>query len=1010
MRRTRLRTNAHLVAAALAMMVVSMACLADTTVTLNAQPIEATRGGLLTYEARLGNDAATALEHATLYLPLPNGLDQWTAVYRVDGGPWLAYPPNGLVPLDPIPAFGASAIDVQVLVEQGAPASVSTTAQILDISGPLAAAPLTVNVLPSVDAGADLITDLGGSIALASATAGDGGGGIASYAWDDGGAGGSFDDPATLRPVYTPPAISGLIELTLRVTDHDAGEAADSLRLRVNSVPTVDLGVDLTASEGDALALGAATGDADGWIVSYAWNDGGAGGTFSPSSGSSNPTYLVPNLAGCAGGDLVLSVTVTDDWGAEATDTIVLHVENVNAPPIADAGPDRDVLAGDAITVVGAATDPDGSIVSTVWIQIEGPPVTLDDASSLAAAFVAPEVDEARTVVLRLTATDECGDSTSDEVTIRVAPPEPGDDDGTGGGDDGDDGSGGDGDADDDPDDADPVETPLGSLDVSIEPFDRNGPGRSPFDPPASGETVTFRVTATNLGAEGLRGVRGRLPDGTEFALYPDRLDPWSTATGEGPVRSDVDPADGQLEIRIEVFGTDAEGRTVVGEDTFVFFVGANGVALLELDVAPDRAEVAAGETVSYAYRLTNAGDIVIEHLQLIDDCLGLVVLAGTRLEPGETSTAFASTTLADDEPAGPRASRARLTGFTPDGEAVIAEAEATINVTGLAGGGGARGDARDRVVISEVAWAGSRDDPTAEWIELANPGTAVVDLSGWHLSWYRLGPDGQAPDEAKWRTVALQGHLEPIERAEEAAAPVAVFPAGDGLWRVAGSTDLGSESSTGYYLLERGHDGAVDTVAADLIYGAGFSEPLELPDRGAAMVLIAPDGRVVDAVCTIGSAGDRWPGGDARSGASMERIDLAQGAHAANWQTNAGVIASGRSVGGRRLLGTPGRPNACPLDELIRAASEAVVPRPIPDAGSIVVAGVDPAAAASIRWTTTASSPAGGGGATVPAFTTSRGDGSIELRFDPTAVPEGKHFVWITWRDGEALLLPLVR
>ncbi|MCK4600420.1 lamin tail domain-containing protein [Candidatus Bipolaricaulota bacterium] len=52
--------------------------------------------------------------------------------------------------------------------------------------------------------------------------------------------------------------------------------------------------------------------------------------------------------------------------------------------------------------------------------------------------------------------------------------------------------------------------------------------------------------------------------------------------------------------------------------------------------------------------------------------------------------------------------------------------AGALLTVTGLA--------QEREVVINEVAWGGSREDPTGEWIELFNSTDHAISLEGWCL------------------------------------------------------------------------------------------------------------------------------------------------------------------------------------------------------------------------------------------------------------------------------------
>ncbi|MCD6142289.1 hypothetical protein J7J55_06185, partial [Candidatus Bipolaricaulota bacterium] len=395
---------------------------AGVSVSVSADKSEVDRGGMITYTVTVENSGG-ALSDLTLKNELSTGLDQWTASYRRDGGDWQDYPPTGLISIGSLGAGATTVFDIKARIELSAPGTVSDAATLFDANGPLADGNLVINVLPSVDAGADKMVGLGGTVELGDAAASDGGDGIASYSWSDNGGGGSFSDPNILHPIYTAPNKSSLITLTLTVTDTQGGVNSDSLHLRVDAFPTVDAGADKEVDEGGEIALDdASAADSDGWIVSYRWSDGGAGGSFSPSNQVKNPTYTAPLVSDCAGDDIVLTLTVTDNCGTEASDSLNLHVRNVNSPPTVDAGPDKDVHSGDRVTLSGSATDPDGTIISYAWTQTAGPSVSLYGAASPTLEFTAPNVTKNTVLRFRFTATDDCGGSASDETVVTVSP------------------------------------------------------------------------------------------------------------------------------------------------------------------------------------------------------------------------------------------------------------------------------------------------------------------------------------------------------------------------------------------------------------------------------------------------------------------------------------------------------------------------------------------------------------------------------------------------------------
>jgi hypothetical protein len=120
-------------------------------------------------------------------------------------------------------------------------------------------------------------------------------------------------------------------------------------------------------------------------------------------------------------------------------------------------------------------------------------------------------------------------------------------------------------------------------------------------------------------------------------------------------------------------------------------------------------------------------------------------------------------------------------------------------------------------VIISEIAWMGTAKSTSDEWIELANTGGDVVDLTGWTLE------------------------------------------ASDGTPKIALS---GSISAGGFFLLERTGDDTVPNVPADQIYTGA------LGNSGETLVLKDSGGSAVDTVDASGG----WPAGDNATKQTMQR------------------------------------------------------------------------------------------------------------------------------------------
>lgn len=123
------------------------------------------------------------------------------------------------------------------------------------------------------------------------------------------------------------------------------------------------------------------------------------------------------------------AIDVTGDRAAAGPDNVTgaglidavaaLNAIDANERPVADAGPDQAVAAGDTVTLDGSGSnDTDGTIVSYAWQQINATPVGLSDATATMPTFTAPDAN--LDIVFELTVTDDDGAVSRDRVTISV--------------------------------------------------------------------------------------------------------------------------------------------------------------------------------------------------------------------------------------------------------------------------------------------------------------------------------------------------------------------------------------------------------------------------------------------------------------------------------------------------------------------------------------------------------------------------------------------------------------
>jgi gliding motility-associated-like protein len=193
--------------------------------------------------------------------------------------------------------------------------------------------PVRVHALPNADAGPNQSVCLGTSVSLIAT------GGI-NYQWQ----------PLNLNTasVNVSPLVSTMYYVA--VSDSNGCSAMDSVNVNIRPLPVANAGADKIICTNENVNLVASGG------ISYMWqptNQTTASITVSPSVTTS---YVV---------------TVTAANGCTATDTVAV---NVNALPVANAGPDKTICNGDIIPIVatGGITYqwlPTGDSTATIYVN-----------------------------------------------------------------------------------------------------------------------------------------------------------------------------------------------------------------------------------------------------------------------------------------------------------------------------------------------------------------------------------------------------------------------------------------------------------------------------------------------------------------------------------------------------------------------------------------------------------------------------------------------------------------
>jgi len=285
------------------------------------------------------------------------------------------------------------------------------------------------NAPPVANAGPNQHVSEGVLVTLDASASTDPDDGIASYKWEQIAGPLPFvtlSDANAVNPTFTSPNVGQSGEaliFKLTVTDIGGLKATDTVIINVswsNIPPVADAGPDQTKAEGTLVTLDAsASYDIDDGIATYAWvQTGGAPVTLS-NPHAMKPTFTTPDV-GMAGDTLTFELTVTDRGGLMATDTVTINVTWVNAPPVANAGPDQKVNLNASVTLNGTgSTDPDDVIATYQWQQIGGPSVTLSNADTATASFTA-NIEIGSILTFRLTVTDHNLLTSIDTCTVAV--------------------------------------------------------------------------------------------------------------------------------------------------------------------------------------------------------------------------------------------------------------------------------------------------------------------------------------------------------------------------------------------------------------------------------------------------------------------------------------------------------------------------------------------------------------------------------------------------------------
>ncbi|XP_016352424.1 dyslexia-associated protein KIAA0319-like protein isoform X3 [Sinocyclocheilus anshuiensis] len=217
--------------------------------------------------------------------------------------------------------------------------------------------------------------------------------------------------------------VPGNYAFSLTVTDSDGAQNSTQAMLLVNKAtdyrPTANAGPNqvITLPRNYITLYGNQSTD-DHENLSHEWSlSPESKGKVVEMQGVRTP---ILQLSAMQEGDYTFQLTVTDSSGQQDTAqvTVIVQPEN-NKPPVADAGPDKELtLPVDRTTLDGSKSSDDQKIATYHWTKTKGPEgVKIDNADTAVAVVTGLQEGE---YIFTLTVTDERKLDNSDTVSVIV--------------------------------------------------------------------------------------------------------------------------------------------------------------------------------------------------------------------------------------------------------------------------------------------------------------------------------------------------------------------------------------------------------------------------------------------------------------------------------------------------------------------------------------------------------------------------------------------------------------
>ncbi len=362
-----------------------------------------------------------------------------------------------------------------------------------------------------------------------------------------------------------------------------------------------------------------------------------------------------------------------------------------------------------------------------------------------------------------------------------------------------------------------------------------------------------------------------------------------------------------------------------------------------------------------------------------------------------------------------------QVEGHTPDltivsGTMPTEDVQVTVIYAGTDGGGGGAAECAGRVIISEIAWAGTAADRDHQWIELRNLGSEPVDVTGWSLRWRKKQP--VEPEDYEWKVVPLAGVLEGAYMTacewdeREVEEPTVEFTRRD-VDELSWEVVTRWEDDESYLSIQRKSDRAISNIDADILFDEVYPYRMPLSFEGDVVELLDAGGQIVDTANAFPSDVPDWPAGELVTYGTMERTDPLGPDAPYNWHTNVGVLTRGRDMTGRPLVASASLVNSEILREIDVFAQLNTVDV---SAGAQLQVGLDPTDAPTWQpgWPWVRLTQFDENGEVIvhrePSHTLTGvdADGTRWILIETEGLSIGDYLFWVALDEGKTVLVPV--